>query len=77
MNNMRLKKYYTIYKIDKQTNDITNIMDYESPQEIAQAYNLKNIKSIYHYIVKDIDEIDYNNIENLLNCQYFIMINQD
>lgn len=74
---MKNKKYYTIYKVDKETNDIQNIMDYETAEEIQKAYNLKNKKSIYHYLVKDIDNIDINNIKNLLNCKYFIMINED
>ena len=76
-----MKKYYTIYKIDKETKDITNVMDYERAEDVQKSYGLANKKSIYNYLVKDIESIydkDNNfNIKNLLKNNYFIMINED
>lgn len=70
-------KYYTIYEIDKENNDIINIKDYEDATQLCVDYGLKNKKSIYHYILKDIENVNFLDIKNLLNCRYIIMINKD
>ena len=70
-----MKKYYTIYKIDKTNNDITNIADYTNIDDLVEDYNLTNKKSIYNYIVKDLDSIKEFN--HLLKDRYFIMIDYD
>lgn len=70
-----MKKYYTVYKIDKTNNDISNIADYTSIDDLVNDYNLTNKKSIYNYIVKNLDTLkDFN---HLLKDRYFIMIDYD
>ena len=70
-------KYYTIYEIDKENNDLVNVMDYDDATELCEDYGLKNKKSIYHYILKDLNNVNLLEIKNLLNCKYIIMINKD
>lgn len=70
-----MKKYYTIYRIDKTNNDITNIADYTSIDDLVDDYNLTNKKSIYNYIVKDLDTL--KDFKHLLKDKYFIMIDYD
>lgn len=70
-----MKKYYTVYKIDKINNDITNVADYTNIDDLVNDYNLTNKKSIYNYIVKNLDNIKEFN--HLLKDKYFIMIDYD
>lgn len=70
-------KYYTIYEIDKESNDLVNVMDYDDVNDLCNDYGLKNKKSIYHYILKDINNVNLLEVKNLLNCKYIIMINKD
>lgn len=74
---MKKQKYYTIYKINKETRDIEYIEELESAEEVQKEYNLKNKKSIYNYLVKNIDEVDIFNLKNLLKNSYFIMIDTE
>ena len=74
---MKKKKYYTIYKINKESKDIEYIEELESAEEVQKEYDLKNKKSIYNYLVKDIDKIDVFNLKNLMKNNYFIMIDTD
>lgn len=74
---MRKKKYYTIYKINKETRDIEYIEELESAEEVQKEYNLKNKKSIYNYLVKNIDDVDVFNLKNYLKNNYFIMIDAE
>lgn len=70
-----MQKYYTVYKIDKINNDINNIADYTSIDDLVNNYNLTNKKSIYNYIVKDLDTL--KDFKHLLKDRYFIMIDYD
>lgn len=66
---MKNKKIYTLYRYNQFKNDFEYIKDYYKTQDIQQDFKLKNIKSIYNYINKSIDNI-YNNINN--NKQHFL-----
>lgn len=70
-----MQKYYTVYKIDKINNDIINVADYTSIDDLVNDYNLTNKKSIYNYIVKNLDTLKEFN--HLLKDRYFIMIDYD
>ncbi len=74
---MKRKKYYTIYKINKETKDVEYVEELESAEEVQKGYNLKNKKSIYNYLVKNIDDVDVFSLKNLLKNNYFIMIDTD
>ena len=74
---MRKQKYYTIYKINKETKDVEYIEELTSAEEVQKEYNLKNKKSIYNYLVKDIDEVDVFSLKNYLKNNYFIMIDTE
>lgn len=74
---MRKQKYYTIYKINKENKDIEYIEELTSAEEVQKEYNLKNKKSIYNYLVKNIDEVDVFSLKNYLKNNYFIMIDTD
>lgn len=74
---MKKQKYYTIYKINKENKDIEYIEELESAEEVQKEYNLKNKKSIYNYLVKNIDDVDVFSLKNLLKNNYFIMIDSD
>jgi len=74
---MKKQKFYTIYKINKETRDIEYIEELESAEEVQKEYNLKNKKSIYNYLVKNIDEVDVFSLKNYLKNNYFVMIDTD
>lgn len=74
---MKKQKYYTIYKINKETKDVEYVEELESAEEVQKEYNLKNKKSIYNYLVKNIDEVDVFSLKNLLKNNYFVMIDTD
>lgn len=74
---MKKQKYYTIYKINKETKDVEYVEELESAEEVQKEYNLKNKKSIYNYLVKNIDEVDVFNLKNYLKNNYFVMIDTD
>jgi hypothetical protein len=70
-----MQKYYTIYRIDKSTNDISNIMDYTNVNDLMDDFKLTNKKSIYNYVVKNLDTL--KDFKHLLKDKYFIMIDYD
>lgn len=73
-----MKKYYTIYKVDTINNDLQYINEYEDIITLVQDYGLKNKKSIYNYIIDNLDKVeDLVNIKNLLKCKYIIMIDKE
>lgn len=74
---MKKQKYYTIYKINKENKDVEYVEELTSAEEVQKEYNLKNKKSIYNYLVKNIDEVDVFNLKNLLKNKYFIMIDTE
>ena len=70
-----MQKYYTIYRIDKTNDDISNIMDYTNVDELMKDFKLTNKKSIYNYVVKNLDTL--KDFKHLLKDKYFIMIDYD
>lgn len=67
-----MKKYYTIYEIDKQTNDITNTWESENRESVAEWLGIR-IDNFSKYVAKNIDNINCK----LKNDKYFIMIDLD
>ena len=68
---MKNKKVYIIYKYNNESNDLEYVKEYNTTEEIKKDYNLQNKKSVYNYIIKDIDNI--NSYYNLLNNKYIII----
>lgn len=67
------KKYvYSVYYIDTQKNDINFIKEYNTTEELAKDYNLKNKKSIYNYIIDNLDNINLLELKNTLKNNYII-----
>lgn len=66
------KKAYIIYKYNKLNNDLEYIKEYYNINDIIKDYNLENKKSIYNYIVENIDNLD--SYYNLLKNNYIIKI---
>ena len=70
---MKEKKIFSVYYVDTQKNDIRYIRDYNSAEEIAEDYKLKNKKSVYNYIIDSIDNImNVSEIKNTLKNNYII-----
>ena len=67
-----MKKYYTIYKIDKNTNDIENIAEFEE-REKASSWLGVSLKHLSDYVSKNIDNITCK----LREDKYFVMIELD
>ena len=65
---MKTKKAFIVYEFDKFENDYRYIKEYHSIREIQSDYKLNNVKSVYHYITKTID-----NTKQLLNNKYVII----
>lgn len=68
---MKKEKYYILYNYNEFKNDLEYIKEYNNIEEIQKEFKLKNKKSIYHYIIKDIDNMQSYN--NLLNNKYVII----
>lgn len=64
------EKVYILYQYNDFKNDYDYIMEYYSLKELQEKNNiqLKNKKSIYHYITDNID-----NIKQYLNDKYIII----
>ena len=62
-----VKEYFTIHEVKK---DFKNIMEFDSLKDIESYFNIKNV---YQYIVKNIDNIKYN--QKLLKDKYIICKN--
>lgn len=70
---MKQKKIFSVYYVDTQKNDIKYIRDYDSAEELAQDYELKNKKSVYNYVIDSIDSImNVSEIKNTLKNNYII-----
>lgn len=68
---MKKEKYYILYNYNKFKNDLEYVKEYNNIEDIQKEFKLKNKKSIYNYIIKNIDlEESYN---NLLNNKYVII----
>ena len=69
---MRTKKnIYIIYNYNKMRDDLEYIKEYYTLQAIKKDFKIKNIRSLYHYIIKDIE--DPASYKNLLNNKYIII----
>ena len=64
------KKTYILYQYDQFNDDFIQIMEYYSLKELQQKNNikLKNNRSIYHFIYKNIEEV-----KHLLKDKYIII----
>ena len=64
-------KAFIVYEYDQENNDLTYVKEYQKARDIQQDFGLDNIKSVYNYIVEDIEEeTSYN---NLLKNKYIII----
>lgn len=68
---MKNKKVYIIYKYNENINDLEYVKEYDSIQDIKEDYNLQNKKSVYNYIIKDIE--NESSYYNLLDSKYLII----
>jgi hypothetical protein len=70
---MKKITYYSVYYINTEKNDIEYIKEFNDINDLVKEYNLKNKKSIYHYIVDSLDCIkDLKDIKNTLKNKYII-----
>lgn len=69
---MKNKKYYTIYKIDRDTNDIENVAEFEE-REKASEWLGTSLKHLSDYVCTNIDNIKCKLRQN----KYFVMIELD
>lgn len=58
---MKTKKVFILYSFDEFENDFKYIMEYNSIEELQKQNNieLKNKRSIYHFIKEDLKEIKH------------------
>ena len=54
---MKKEKYYILYNYNEFKNDLEYIKEYNNINEIQKEFKLKNKKSIYNYIIKNIDDL--------------------
>ena len=67
---MKNKKSLILYQYNKFNNDLTYIKEYYNKKDIEKDFNIKS-KSIYQYIVKDIEKIDKNT--RMIESNYILM----
>ena len=67
-----MKKYYTIYKINKENNDIENVAEFEERESAANWLSIR-LDNFSKYVSKTIDNINCK----LKEDKYFIMIELD
>ncbi len=67
-----MKKYYTIYKINKENNDVENVAEFEE-REQASKWLGTSLKHLSDYVAKNIDNITCK----LREDKYFIMVEMD
>lgn len=67
-----MKKYYTIYEINKENNDIINTWESEKREEVANWLGIR-LDNFSKYVTKNIDNITCK----LKNDKYFIMIEKE
>lgn len=65
-----MKKYYIIYKYNKNNNDIENINDFTSLKDASNFLQI-DYTNVNKYIIKNIDMIKDNN-KSLKDNKYFI-----
>lgn len=67
-----MQKYYTVYKIDKATDDISNVAEFTDRKEVSEYLKIR-LDNLSKYVAKNIDNITCK----LKNDSYFIMIEKD
>ena len=70
-----MKKYYNVYRIDKENFDLINVYGSEDRKEIATYLNIR-IDNFSKYTTKDLDQAP-NKTKILNNEHYLIMIDND
>lgn len=70
-----MKKYYNIYKINKETMDLDNVFGSEKREEIANYLNIR-LDNLSKYTTKDLDKAP-NKTKIINNEHYLIMIDND
>lgn len=70
-----MKKYYNVYRIDKETNDITNVYGSEERQEIADFLQVR-IDNFSKYAVKNMEQKPQKT-KILDNNHYFVIIDTE
>ena len=68
---MKSKKVFVLYQYNRELNDLEYVKEYNKAEEITKDFNLENKKSIYNYIIKDIEE--ETSYYNLLDSKYLII----
>ena len=66
-----MKKYYNIYRIEKETNDLSNVYGSENTKEIAEYLQI-NYKHITMYSTDSIEKAPKQ--EKILNNKHYIII---
>lgn len=67
-----LKTTYIVYKYDNIKNDLIYIKEYYNIKDLTSDYNLKNDRSVQHYICKNIETINPETTQ-LLNDRFIIV----
>ena len=67
MKNNKNKKFYIIYKFDKEKNDLININDFDKKKDACKFLNISELNAT-KYTCKNIDNINCKLKDN----QYFI-----
>ena len=70
-----MKKYYNIYRIEKETNDIVNVYGAEDRKEIANFLQVR-LDNFSKYTVKDMEQRP-NKTKIINNQHYFVIIDND
>lgn len=70
-----MKKYYNVYRIDKQNNDIINVYGGENREEIANFLQVR-IDNFSKYTTKDMDKAPQKT-KILDNNHYFVIIDTE
>ena len=66
------KKYYTIYKINKENNDVENVAEFSNREDASKWIDVR-LDNFSKYVAKSIDNITCK----LKNDLYFVMIERE
>lgn len=69
---MKKTTFYSVYYIDTLKNDINFIEEFNNLDDLAEAYELKNKKSVYHYVIDNLDNVNLLELKNTLKNKYII-----
>ena len=70
-----MKKYYNIYRIDKENNDVINVYGGENREEIANFLQVR-LDNFSKYTTKTIEE-QPNKTKIINNQHYFVIIDTE